>query len=182
MTDLFPPLSARNHSKIRKLLLATREASSLMVLGSDSSNPARAPSGEEFFLLAVPAEIRDLLYAQLVELQERNRKLRAGRKYVSFAGWRLDLFQRRLIAPEGGITRLPGSEYALLRAFVGRPRHLLSRFELVIATERTGRPNLSTRTVDSYVSRLRKRLSNGGGALLISTVPRVGYSFDADVA
>jgi len=77
--------------------------------------------------------------------------------------------------------KLPGLEYALLREFIGRPRVLLSRSELALASGRTGRPYLSARTVDSYVSRLRKRLGRGGNFSPISTVPKIGYSFDADV-
>jgi DNA-binding winged helix-turn-helix (wHTH) protein len=57
----------------------------------------------------------------------------------------------------------------------------MSRSELALASGRTGRPYLSARTVDVYVSRLRKRLGLGNGSLLISTVPKAGYSFDADV-
>ena len=181
VTDYLPPLNGRNQTAIRELLRATREAPVLRVGGDKGGNPDRTTDGEDWFVLAVPAEMRDFLYAQLIELQEENRKPRADRKYVTFAGWRFDLFERHLIAPGGGVMKLPGLEYALLRAFIGRPRILLSRSELALASRRTGRPYLSARTVDSYVSRLRKRLGCGGSSLLISTVPRIGYSFDADV-
>jgi len=181
MTDYFPPMNGRNKTAIRELLRVTREAPVLRLGGEQGSHPDRITDGEDWFVLAVPAEMRDFLYARLVELQETDRKPRAAGKYVVFAGWRFDLFERQLIAPGGGVMKLPGLEYALLRAFVGRPRMLLSRSELALASGRTGRPHLSARTVDSYVSRLRKRLGRGGSSLLISTVPRIGYSFDADV-
>ena len=180
MTDYFPPPNGRNQTAIRELLRVTREAPVLRVRGDQRGNPDRTIDGKDWFVLAVPAEMRDILYAQLVELQEETRKPRENRKYVEFAGWRFDLVERHLIAPGGGTTTLPGLEYALLRAFIGRPRKLLSRSELVLATGRTGR-QLSARTVDSYVSRLRKRLGRGGNFSPISTVPRIGYSFDADV-
>jgi len=181
VTDYLPPLNGRNQTAIRELLRATRDAPVLRVGADQGGSPGRTTDGEDWFVLAVPAEMRNFLYAQLVELQEENRKPRADRKYVTFAGWRFDLFERHLVAPGGGVMKLPGLEYALLRAFIGRPRILLSRSELAVASRRTGRPYLSARTVDSYVSRLRKRLGCGGSSLLISTVPRIGYSFDADV-
>ena len=181
MTDYFPPPNGRNQTAIRELLRVTREAPVLRVRGDQRGNPDRTIDGKDWFVLAVPAEMRDILYAQLVELQEETRKPRENRKYVEFAGWRFDLVERHLIAPGGGTTTLPGLEYALLRAFIGRPRILLSRSELALASGRMGRPYLSARTVDCYVSRLRKRLGHGGSSLLISTVPKIGYSFDADV-
>ena len=180
MTDIFPPMNGRNKTAIRELLRVTREAPVLRLGGEQGSHPDRITDGEDWFVLAVPAEMRDFLYARLVELQETDRKPRADGKYVVFAGWRFDLFERQLIAPGGGVMKLPGLEYALLRAFIGRPRILLRRSELVLATGRTGR-QLSARTVDSYVSRLRKRLGRGGNFSPISTVPKIGYSFDADV-
>ena len=181
MTDEFPPRNGRNHLAIRDLLRATREAPVLRVGGEQLGNPDRATDDKDWFVLAVSAEMRDFLHAQLVELQEENRKPRTDRKYVAFAGWQLNLIERHLISPGGGVMKLPGLEYALLRAFIGRPRILLSRSELALTSGRTGRPYLSARTVDCYVSRLRKRLRHGGSPLLISTVPRIGYSFDADV-
>jgi two-component system OmpR family response regulator len=181
MTNYSPPLNGRNQTAIRELLRVTRQAPVLRVGGDQGGNPDRTTDGEDWFVLAVPAEMRDFLYAQLVELQEGNRKPRADCKYVAFAGWRFDLLERHLIAPGGVVMKLPGLEYAMLRAFIGRPRILLSRSELALASGRTGRPYLSARTVDCYVSRLRKRLGRGGSSLLISTVPKIGYSFDADV-
>ena len=181
MTDDFPPRNGPNQTAIRDLLRVTREAPVLRVGGEQGDNSDRTTNGQDWFVLAVSAEMRDFLHAQLVELQEENRKPRVDRKYVAFAGWRLNLVERHLIAPGGGVMKLPGLEYALLRAFIGRPRILLSRSELALTSGRTGRPYLSARTVDCYVSRLRKRLGHGGSPLLISTVPRIGYSFDADV-
>lgn len=182
MTDYIPSRNGRNQTAIRDLLRVTREAPVVRVGEADGGDPARTTEGKDWFVLAVSAEMRDFLHAQLVELQEANRKAPVDRKHVAFAGWRLNLLERHLIAPGGEVMKLPGLEYALLRAFIGRPRMLLSRSELALASGRTGRPYLSARTVDCYVSRLRRRLAHGGGPLLISTVPRIGYSFDADVA
>jgi len=72
-------------------------------------------------------------------------------------------------------------EFALLRAFVDHPRRVSSRADLAKLTQR-GRGTLRPgRTVDVYVSRLRRRLGRSGGAPLISTDWRAGYAFDTDV-
>jgi len=107
---------------------------------------------------------------------------RTERPRLRFSGWELDLMERRLVAPGGGVVRLPGLEFALLRAFVDHPRRVMSRADLANLTQREDRTFHSARTVDVYVSRLRRRLGRSGGAPLISTVWRAGYAFDTDVA
>jgi DNA-binding response OmpR family regulator len=181
MADRSVPPNRTSLLGIHELLRGTREAQSLCLAGNDRGRSAHARTGEELFLVAVSAEMRDLLYTRLIELQQSSGEVRADCKYVTFAGWELDLLERHLIAPGGGVIHLPGLEYSLLRVFVGRPRQPLSRSELALLIIRLGQPYLSIRTVDSYVCRLRRRLSVGGAASLISTVHKLGYSFDADV-
>lgn len=101
---------------------------------------------------------------------------------LRFAGWTLDLIERRLVAPGGGTQRIPGLEFALLKAFLDFAREPLSRAELAHRLTRDGDVRLSGRTVDSYVSRLRRRLGRGGSPALIATVWSFGYRLDADVA
>jgi two-component system, OmpR family, response regulator len=107
--------------------------------------------------------------------------VRSASHQLRFSGWVLDLVERRLVAPGGGVAPLPGLEFALLRAFVTRPRRVLTRAELAQRTGRDGRNSPSPRTVDVYVSRLRRILEQAGGTPLISTVWGAGYVFDADV-
>ena len=138
----------------------------------------------EVIVLAVPYSVDDLV-ARLGALRETDRRLRVAatdRRRRRFAGWVLDLIDRRLVAPGGGVVPLPGIEFMLLRAFVANPRRVLSRADLAEFTQRNGNPFRSVRTVDSYVSRLRGRLGRSGGASLISTVRGTGYVFEADVA
>ena len=58
----------------------------LRVGGDKGSSPDHTTDGEDWFVLAVPAEMRDFLYAQLVELQDEKREPRVDREYVTFAG------------------------------------------------------------------------------------------------
>jgi two-component system, OmpR family, response regulator len=137
----------------------------------------------DMIMLDRPMAIDDLI-AELLALRDADRSgrpRRSRRQRVRFAGWTLDLLERHLIAPGGGILHLPGLEFALLRAFVERPRRVLTRADLAGSTRRDGRTGPSTRTIDMYVSRLRRRLRHGGGAALIATVRGTGYVLDADV-
>ncbi|MFO1414715.1 MAG: winged helix-turn-helix domain-containing protein [Burkholderiales bacterium] len=100
---------------------------------------------------------------------------------VRFAGWELDLVERLLVAPGGGTVRLPGMEFALLQILVMRPHQTLARDDLARQLTRDRGTRLSGRTVDSYVSRLRRRFALGGAEELIRTVRSSGYCFTADV-
>lgn len=109
---------------------------------------------------------------------------RAGaglRVLVRFAGFELDCIERQWVAPGGGIERLPGLEFALLQIFVSSPRQLIPRLELARQLTRDRGTRLSGRTVDSYVSRLRRRLERAGAGDLIETVRATGYRFAANV-
>ena len=104
-----------------------------------------------------------------------------ARTRLRFGGWELDLIERRLTAPGGGTERIPGLEFALLKTLIADARRPLSRSDLANRLTRDGDAPLSGRSVDSYVSRLRRRLGRGGSTSLISTVWAIGYRFDADV-
>lgn len=104
------------------------------------------------------------------------------RMIVRFAGFELDCIERQWVAPGGGVERLPGLEFALLQIFVSSPRQLLPRLDLARQLTRDRGTHLSGRTVDSYVSRLRRRLERAGAGDLIETVRATGYRFAANVA
>ena len=118
MTDRFIELFGKNLLGIRKLLRLPPSSQKLPVVGSDNSGSLTIPSGRELFVLAVPVELRDLLYAQLFELQDRERHAQVDRKRVRFAEWEFDLLDHCLVTPKGNVARLPGLEYALLKTFI----------------------------------------------------------------
>lgn len=105
----------------------------------------------------------------------------AGRT-ARFAGWTLDLARHRLSADDDVSVSLPPTEFAVLLSFLERPREALSRGWLVEASRGQAHA-FTSRTLDVYVSRLRRRLSaRAGGAELIATRRGQGYVFNADVA
>ena len=131
---------------------------------------------------ALSVAVHDVV-ARLVAVREAERGADAnsGPHQFRFAGFALDVLECRLVAPGGGVIRLPGLEYRLLRAFAEQPRRVLSRGVLAVMTRRDGTTYPSERTIAVYIARLRRRLATGGGEALISTVRHGGYTLEADV-
>jgi DNA-binding response OmpR family regulator len=150
-------------------------------------NPARRDlqrHGNDVIVVAVPAGPGSLIARLVASLREAGAEVSAPRadgSLLCFAGWTLDPLERRLVAPGGDSTYLPRTEFALLQAFLDHPRCVLTRAGLAARTMRRGQALGSSRTIDSYVSRLRRRLTRGTDASLISTVWGAGYVLDVDV-
>jgi two-component system OmpR family response regulator len=98
-----------------------------------------------------------------------------------FAGWRLDLVRRELRTPDGVVVNLSGGEFSLMRSFVERPQRVLTRDQL-LDLARGPDSDAYDRAIDVQISRLRRKLDDGGaGAELIRTVRNEGYMFMAKV-
>ena len=101
---------------------------------------------------------------------------------VRFARWTLDLARRELIAPDGSVVDLSAAEYETLLAFVEHPQRVLGRDRMLeLSRNRPG--DVSDRSVDVLVSRLRKKLEAGSPqSPIIKTVRGAGYIFVPDVS
>jgi two-component system OmpR family response regulator len=100
--------------------------------------------------------------------------------YARFAGWTLELATRRLTGSDGSAITMPHTEFALLVAFLDQPRQTLSR-DALAGCIRTGESFTTERTLDVYVSRLRRLLRGGSsGPNVIGTRRNEGYALDAD--
>ncbi|WP_312519098.1 response regulator [Massilia sp.] len=105
---------------------------------------------------------------------------RAPRSY-SFAHWTLDMDRRELRDANGEPVALSGAEFRLLSVLVERAGTVLSRDELLDLT-RDGDVQNFDRSIDSQVSRLRKKLeSDPRKPRLLKTSWGDGYVFTADV-
>jgi len=97
-----------------------------------------------------------------------------------FAGWRLDLVRRELRSPQSVVVNLSSGEFSLLRAFVERPQRVLTRDQLLdLARGRDS--DAYDRAIDVQISRLRRKLDDGGGGELIRTIRSEGYMFTPKV-
>lgn len=132
--------------------------------------------------LTKPFEPRELL-VRIRNLLRRPRAEGAAQanqpRYAGFGPWRLDLLQRRLIAPDDRLVMLSSAEFRLLSRFIEEPNVVLARETLLPERRATA---AFDRTIDLQVSRLRQKLAGApGGGDLILTVRGEGYVLASSV-
>lgn len=133
--------------------------------------------------LAKPFELRELLArvrAVLRRAQSAERSERAsaasGRRAVFADGFVLDCVRRAVTNSAGAAIVLTAAEFNLLQAFLERPNRVLSRDAIADLTKREDWEAFD-RSIDTQISRLRKKLEEGGGDGVIQTVRGEGYMF-----
>lgn len=102
----------------------------------------------------------------------------AARQIAAFAGWRFNVGNNTLHAPNGEQSVLSTAEANLLKVFVNNPNRILEREQLL------GSRDLSStdRSIDVSISRLRRKLEpDAGSRAFIKTVYGAGYLFLATV-
>jgi two-component system OmpR family response regulator len=127
--------------------------------------------------LTKPFEPRELL-VRIRNLLRRPRSGPAARastamRYAHIGPWRVDLVQRRLVAPDDRLVMLSSAEFRLLSRFIDEPNIVLDRETLLPERRATA---AFDRSIDLQISRLRQKLSTlPGGEDLILTVRGEGY-------
>lgn len=102
-------------------------------------------------------------------------------RLYAFERWKLDVDARELIGDDGVSVALSTGEYDLLMAFAEHPRRVLNRDQL-LDLARGRQANLFDRSIDTQVSRLRRKLEiNPADPRIIKTVWGGGYLFATDV-
>lgn len=126
-----------------------------------------------------PVNLRELMARSRALLRRRRLDSAPGnrRAIMTFGPYILDLTRRELSITSGEQIALTRGEFDLLAALAeagGRP--LYRDFLAEVVSTRPGEGD--TRTVDSLVSRLRRKLNHqGDGSAMIVTVTGVGYRF-----
>ncbi|KQM97219.1 two-component system response regulator [Sphingobium sp. Leaf26] len=127
--------------------------------------------------LTKPFEPRELL----VRIRNLLRRARTGpaprpataMRYAHIGPWRVDLVQRRLVAPDDRLVMLSSAEFRLLSRFIDEPNVVLDRETLLPERRATA---AFDRSIDLQISRLRHKLAGlPGGEDLILTVRGEGY-------
>lgn len=125
-----------------------------------------------FDLREVTARIRTILrrleQADLVNNQET-----ANENLIQFKNIVI-IPDERIVKKDGNIVDLTPKEFDLLKTLIDHPRKIFTRSELlefIWGYDFAG----DTRTVDTHIQRLRKKLSASG---LIKTVFGIGYKFE----
>lgn len=129
-----------------------------------------------------PFDPRELLARIKAVLRRSGRTPGARRvRRYAFGQWILDIEKHELRASGGEPVALGGAEFRLLRALLERPGTVLSRDQLMELTRGREAPSFD-RSVDSQVSRLRKKLeSDPRRPSLLKTSWGGGYVLTADV-
>lgn len=135
--------------------------------------------------LPKPFNTRELVARIGAVLRRRNGDVIApaahGGRTLSFDGWTIVRARRELRSPEGALVDLTSAEFDLLNTFVSQPQRVIGR-ERLIELSRARLGDASDRSIDVLVSRLRRKLDDGGGSAPIRTVRGAGYMFTAEVA
>ncbi|MDR3508325.1 MAG: response regulator [Caulobacteraceae bacterium] len=132
--------------------------------------------------LAKPCSPRELLArirSVLRRGEDRGDRGKSGYAF-EFAGYRLDVVRRQLLAPSGETVLLTEGEFSLLTAFLEQPGRILARDEL-IEHAKGGDAEIYDRAIDVQVSRLRRKLGSGDESDIIRTMRGSGYMFTAKV-
>ena len=126
-----------------------------------------------------PFEPRELVARVRSILRRRETASNSGARQVAeFSGWRFNLGNNALHAPNGEEHLLSTSEAELLKVFVNNPNRILQREQLM------GTRDLAPtdRSIDVRISRLRRKLEpDPQSPAFIKTVYGAGYLFLATV-
>jgi len=126
-----------------------------------------------------PFEPRELVARVRSILRRRETASNSGARQVAeFSGWRFNLGNNALYAPNGEEHLLSTSEAELLKVFVNNPNRILQREQLM------GTRDLAPtdRSIDVRISRLRRKLEpDPQSPAFIKTVYGAGYLFLATV-
>lgn len=136
--------------------------------------------------IAKPCNLRELL-ARVRSVLRRTRGeggagLEVEAECLQFAGWTLDLSERRLTSPDSAEVPLTTGEFNMLEAFVTRPKRVLNRDQILDLTQ--GRDwSPYDRSIDNLISRLRQKIeADPKNPQIIKTVRGVGYLFTPAVS
>lgn len=134
--------------------------------------------GKPFELVELAARIRAVLRRSSPAVEDQDA---AAANSFHFAGWRFEPERRALFTTRGVRMMLTGTETDLLLVFYRHAHQVLSRTQLIALTRGENRA-IAERSIDLLVSRLRRKLAQGGHQLeLIRTMRSDGYLFDPDL-
>lgn len=169
--------SVRDDSDIPIILITGRneEADRVMWLELGADDYLSKPVSPRELLARIRALLRRSRAQQTVA--QGLARVRAYR----FAGWELNVWLHRLVAPDGKVIALTNAEYHLLAAFLAAPQRVLSR-EQLLDLSRLHSAEVYDRAIDVQVGRLRRKLDSACmHENLIHTARGAGYSLTVAV-
>ena len=146
----------------------------LSALGEERDRVLGLDIGASHYL-SKPCSTREILATVRAALRHRHAAEQQDALRYRFAGWQLDPSVHELTDPVGVLIALTDGEFAVLRAFVERPRRVLSR-EQLLGWARGPDSDAFDRAIDVQISRLRRKLRSSGEEI-IRTIRNEGYLF-----
>ena len=169
---LLPELSGLELCRRLRADMQTEAAHVTMVLEEDDAEAKRRALRADDYILG-PIDrgtvLDRVLSVQLPEREAVARTLRLGELS-------LDLTALQARWKDKAIALMP-NELRLLRYLMEQPGQVFSRQQLIAALGKQGQP-IDERTVDAWVSRLRRALRDAGAGYPLRTVRALGYVLD----
>lgn len=147
----------------------------LSALGDEADRISGLDTGADHYL-PKPCSAREIL-AHVRAIVRQRERLSGPARELFFMGYRVDLNSHQLFDGKDVPIDLSVGEFAVLKAFLERPRRVLSRNDLLLAARGQDSESFD-RAIDVQVSRLRRKLGDNS---LIHTVRQEGYMFMAKV-
>lgn len=172
--DILRTLRARSTVPVIVVSARNEEADRVLGLELGADDYVVKPFGRPELLARVRAVLRRTLIGSSSASAAKSESL-------VFSGWALDVRSRSLLDPEGAGVDLSGAEYDLLMVFLEHPGRVLGR-EMILELSRARLGSPSDRSVDTLVSRLRRKLEPPEGlSPVIKTVRGAGYMLASKV-
>ncbi len=128
-----------------------------------------------------PRELLARLRAVLRRSEGRSDVAEATHRYYMFAGWRVDILAREVLAPCGIKVAMTGAEFDLLYALCENPNRVLTRDQLINMTHGPSAGPFE-RSIDVLISRVRQKIeADSKNPTFIQTVRAEGYIFSPQV-
>jgi two-component system, OmpR family, phosphate regulon response regulator PhoB len=171
---LLPALSGLELCRRLRLDPQTEAAHVTMILEEDDDDAKRRAlrAGADDYIIGPLTRAALLDRVLSVEMAARG----AAARTVRLGELALDLSALQVRWKDRPIPLMP-NEFRLLRYLMEQPGRVFSRAQLIAALGKV-EPPLDERTVDAWVSRLRRALREAGAGDMLRTVRALGYVLD----